>query len=314
MLFLFFSTLSTFFMRNVLSVWFIIELNFLCFVRIISYQFTNNNTNGNIYYFLIQSLGRVLILLRALNFLIFRHFFFEATFFIFLLLKLGGAPFQFWYLKLIQKIRWVNIWLISVWQKLIPLLLIKLINYYYLILFGLLRVIIGSLNNLNQKKIKKILGLSSIFSLGWTMLSILQSKVWLLFILGYGLILWVLLASLNSLKIININYLENSNLSIVFYLIFFLGLLIIRGIPPFLMFYLKILILLELVKLSFLIVFLLLILSIFIIYIYLIMGFRFLSFLKAKSFYSRHMSFHHIYCLSYLFYNILFTAAVIIFL
>ena len=142
MLFLFFSTLSTFFMRNVLSVWFIIELNFLCFVRIISYQFTNNNTNGNIYYFLIQSLGRVLILLRALNFLIFRHFFFEATFFIFLLLKLGGAPFQFWYLKLIQKIRWVNIWLISVWQKLIPLLLIKLINYYYLILFGLLRVII----------------------------------------------------------------------------------------------------------------------------------------------------------------------------
>ena len=296
MLFLFFSTLSTFFMRNVLSVWFIIELNFLCFVRIIRYQFTNNNTNGNIYYFLIQSLGRVLILLRALNFLIFRHFFFEATFFIFLLLKLGGAPFQFWYLKLIQKIRWVNIWLISVWQKLIPLLLIKLINYYYLILFGLLRVIIGSLNNLNQKKIKKILGLSSIFSLGWTILSILQSKVWLLFILGYGLILWVLLASLNSLKIININYLENSNLSIVFYLIFFLGLLIIRGIPPFLMFYLKILILLELVKLSFLIVFLLLILSIFIIYIYLIMGFRFLSFLKAKSFYSRNMSFHHIYC------------------
>ena len=177
-----------------------------------------------------------------------------------------------------------------------------------------MRVIIGSLNNLNQKKIKKILGLSSIFSLGWTILSILQSKVWLLFILGYGLILWVLLASLNSLKIININYLENSNLSIVFYLIFFLGLLIIRGIPPFLMFYLKILILLELVKLSFLIVFLLLILSIFIIYIYLIMGFRFLSFLKAKSFYSRNMSFHHIYCLSYLFYNILFTAAVIIFL
>jgi len=228
MLFLFFSTLSTFFMRNVLSVWFIIEINFLCFVRIISYQFTNNNTNGNIYYFLIQSLGRVLILLRALNFLIFRHFFFEATFFIFLLLKLGGAPFQFWYLKLIQKIRWVNIWLISVWQKLIPLLLIKLINYYYLILFGLLRVITGSLNNLNQKKIKKILGLSSIFSLGWTILSILQSKVWLLFILGYGLILWVLLASLNSLKIININYLENSNLSIVFYLIFFLGLLIIE--------------------------------------------------------------------------------------
>jgi formate hydrogenlyase subunit 3/multisubunit Na+/H+ antiporter MnhD subunit len=33
-------------------------------------------------------------------------------------------------------------------------------------IFGILSVIVGSLNNLNQKKIKKILGLSSLFSLG----------------------------------------------------------------------------------------------------------------------------------------------------
>lgn len=290
------------------------EINFLCFVRIISYDFTSSNTNGNIYYFLIQSLGRVLMLLSALNFLMYSHFLFEFMFFIFLLLKLGGAPFQFWYLKLIQKIRWTNIWLISVWQKLIPLLLIKLVNYYYLVLFGLLRVIVGRLNNLNQKKIKKILGLSSIFSLGWTILSMLQSKVWLLFILGYGLILLTLLISLRRFNTVNLNYLENSRFSLVFNLVFFLGLLIIRGIPPFLIFYLKILILLELVKLRFLMVFLLLIFRVFIIYVYLIIGFRFLSFLKAFSFNAKNLFFNNIYCLNYLLYNVFFTVFIIIFL
>jgi formate hydrogenlyase subunit 3/multisubunit Na+/H+ antiporter MnhD subunit len=181
-------------------------------------------------------------------------------------------------------------------------------------IFGILRVIVGRLNNLNQKKIKKILGLSSIFSLGWVMLSIFQRKVWLFFMLGYGLILWTLLISLRRLKLVSIDYLDNSGFSVVFYLIFFLGLLIIRGIPPFLMFYLKILILLELVHVSTHVVFILLVLSVFMIYIYLIIGFRFLSFLKNRTFFSKSLFSYNIYFINYLLYNFLFILIILIFL
>jgi len=302
--FLFLSTLLTFFINNIISIWFIIELNFLCFVSFLSYDLKKIHTNGNIYYFLIQSLGSVLIFIRALNFLIFSNNLFEFFFVIFLVVKLGGAPFQFWYLKLIQKLRWTSIWLISVWQKLIPLIVIKLLASYYLLEFGSLRVIIGRINNLNQKSIKKILGLSSVFSLGWILLSIIQRKVWIIFILGYGFILYILLRYLKMLNFNNIENLENSNFSILFYILFFLGLLIIRGIPPFIIFYIKILILIDLIKLRFLLVFILLIFRIFIIYIYLIIAFSLITFLKNKSFF-KSLYFFNTYLLNYIIYNLL---------
>lgn len=302
--FLFLSTLLTFFINNIISIWFIIELNFLCFVSLLSYDLKKIHTNGNIYYFLIQSLGSVLIFIRALNFLIFSNNLFEFFFVIFLVVKLGGAPFQFWYLKLIQKLRWTSIWLISVWQKLIPLLVMKLLASYYLLEFGSLRVIIGRINNLNQKSIKKILGLSSVFSLGWILLSIMQRKVWIIFILGYGFILYILLRYLKMLNFNNIENLENSNFSILFYILFFLGLLIIRGIPPFIIFYIKILILIDLIKLRFLLVFILLIFRIFIIYIYLIIAFSLITFLKNKSFF-KSLYFFNTYLLNYIIYNLL---------
>lgn len=296
-----------------MSIWFIIELNFLCFVRIIRYNLTNNNTNGNIYYFLIQSLGSVLILISSLSFLIFRNFLFEFIFAVFLILKLGGAPFQFWYLKLIQKLRWFNIWLISVWQKLIPLLIIRILKFNYLFIFGILRVISGRLNNLNQKKIKKILGLSSIFSLGWILLSLLQRKIWLIFILGYSFILWILLNCIKRLNYYNIENLENLNFSVLFYSVFFLRLLIIRGIPPFIIFYIKILILSEVIKLSIILVFILLVVRVFIIYIYLIMGFSILTFLKTKTSFKR-FYFYNNYLINYILYNLLIRIIFIMFL
>lgn len=280
-----------------MSIWFIIELNFLCFVRMINYDLKQNNTNGNIYYFLIQSLGRVIMLIRSLNFLFFSNLFFEFIFRFFLLIKLGGAPFQFWYLKLIQKLSWFNIWLISVWQKLIPLLIIKLLRLDFLLVFGLLRVILGRINNLNQKKIKKILGLSSIFSLGWILLSIIERKLWIIFIMGYGLILLILLNRIKRLHCYNIDYLENLNFSVLFYLLFFSGLLIIRGIPPFIIFYIKILILLSLIKFRFIVVLILLIFRVLIIYIYLIIGFSLLTFLKNKTLF-RNIYFFNTYLLN----------------
>jgi formate hydrogenlyase subunit 3/multisubunit Na+/H+ antiporter MnhD subunit len=165
-------------------------------------------------------------------------------------------------------------------------------------------VIVGSLNNLNQKKIKKILGLSSLFSLGWVLLSINKRNIWIVFILGYSLILWSLLIFIKRLNFYNNENLENLNFTIIFYLLFFLGLLIIRGIPPFIIFYIKILILIELIQFSLVIVFILLLARVLIIYIYLIIGFRLLTFLKNK-FFIKNLFLYNTYILNYIFYNFL---------
>lgn len=230
------------------------------------------------------------------------------------MLKLGRAPFQFWYLKLIQKISWSNIWLLSIWQKLIPLILVKFCPLSFLIIFRVTRIIIRSVRSLKQKKVKKILGLSSLFSLGWILVIIGVSKVWLWFMIGYGMVLLNLIHGLKKNFLQNTITLENSINNPRGLLLFFLGLLIVSGIPPFIVFFLKVLILSILAKFSYLLMLLFLSLSIFMIYIYLIIGFSFLRFLKLKEV-SRSVALNNKFEVSYvLLQNLVFAFVLVAFI
>lgn len=311
---LFFRTLISFFFCNRLRIWLILELNFIRFVRILRQELTIINRNGNLYYFLIQRLGRALILLRILVFLVWDIYLFKLVFLAAIMLKLGSAPFQFWYLKLIQKINWNNIWLLSIWQKLIPLILAKFCSGLFLIVFSVLRILIRRVRSIKQKKIKKILGLSSLFSLGWILSVVAISKVWLWFVAGYGIALLNLIYALRKNHLQSVETLENSLRNPHSFLVFFLGLLIMSGIPPFIVFYLKILILFILIKIRFLLVMMFLGLSIFIIYIYLIIGFSLLTFLKLKERSSSYVKKNIFRATNMLSQNLIFTVCLIAFI
>ena len=311
---LFARTRVSFFLRRRLRIWLMLELNFICFVRLLRQEFRVANRNGNLYYFLIQRLGRVFILLRILIFLIWNIKLFSLIFFSAILLKLGSAPFQFWYLKLIQKISWKNIWLLSVWQKFIPLILLKFSSSVILILFGVINVLTRRLSSVKQKKIKKILGLSSLFSLGWVISVIALSEIWLWFILGYGLVLINLILSLISTQLLSVENLESSLRNPINLLVFFLNLLIVRGIPPFIVFYLKILILSLLIEFSFFIVLIYLIISVFIIYIYLIIRFSLLTFLKARETSSKFTNINKVSIFNILLQGLIFTVLIMAFI
>ena len=311
---LFARTRVSFFLRRRLRIWLMLELNFICFVRLLRQEFRVANRNGNLYYFLIQRLGRVFILLRILIFLIWNIKLFSLIFFSAILLKLGSAPFQFWYLKLIQKISWKNIWLLSVWQKFIPLILLKFSSSVILILFGAINVLTRRLSSVKQKKIKKILGLSSLFSLGWVISAIALSEIWLWFILGYGLVLINLILSLISTQLLSVENLESSLRNPINLLVFFLNLLIVRGIPPFIVFYLKILILSLLIEFSFFIVLIYLVISVFIIYIYLIIRFSLLTFLKARETSSKFTNINKVSIFNILLQGLIFTVLIMAFI
>ena len=311
---LFLSTSVSFFFCNSLRIWLILELNFMRFVSILRQELSAPNRNGNLYYFLIQRLGRALMLLRILVFLVWEINLFKFIFLTAIMLKLGSAPFQFWYLKLIQKINWVNIWFLSIWQKLIPLILAKFCSSSFLLIFSILRILIRRMSAVKQKKIKKILGLSSLFSLGWVLAVVSISKVWLWFIVGYGVALFNLIYGIKKNHLQNTETLENCLRNPKNLLIFFLRLLIVRGIPPFIVFYLKILILSILIKVRFLLVGVFLILRIFMIYIYLIIIFSVLIFLKLKEGTSSHAKRDKFGPMNLLLQNLLFTACLIAFI
>lgn len=280
---LFLSVIISFSVQRGLRLWLILEINFLCFTAILSQSTTFINPNRNLYYFLVQSLGRVCILLRLFSLRIVARSPFSLLFFLALILKLGGAPFQLWYLKLIQKLSWRLIWVLSIWQKLIPLILLSLRGAPLFLVFGCLRILLGRLGTWAQKKIKKILGLSSIFSLGWVLISFtINLRVWTFFILGYGLSLLILLAVFSKINFSQILTREISldSFSLV---IFIFGLLILRGIPPFIGFFLKLSILFFLLNVNFLVGSIVLALSLYLIFVYVRILFLLFTYTKPKN-------------------------------
>lgn len=178
-----------------------------------------------------------------------------------LLIKLGRAPFHYWVPLIREGINWYIFYLLVTWQKIGPLLIIYLINNYnYLIIFILLSSIIGSIIGLNNSSIKKILSFSSINQISWIISAlILTNKIWNIYIIIYFYLILTIIYRINFFNIKKINeiYLLN-NLKNKFSLIFiFINLLSLGGLPPFLGFFPKIIIIFKLNN-NFLILFLIL--------------------------------------------------------
>ena len=121
-------------------------------------------------------------------------------------------------------------------------------GFELLIIAGGLSVSLRRIASISQKNVKKILGLSSIFSLGWVLVSFdFDVLIWTQFMSGYGVSLLVLL---RGLSLVNHEASLDFNKFVggVNLIVFFSGFLIIRGIPPFIGFFLKMLILFKLIE------------------------------------------------------------------
>nr|YP_009180024.1 NADH dehydrogenase subunit 2 [Strauchbufo raddei]ALL53105.1 NADH dehydrogenase subunit 2 [Strauchbufo raddei]ALP29930.1 NADH dehydrogenase subunit 1 [Strauchbufo raddei]WMW23603.1 NADH dehydrogenase subunit 2 [Strauchbufo raddei] len=92
-------------------------------------------------------------------------------------MKLGVAPFHFWFPEVLQGSTLQTGLILSTWQKLAPMaLLLQLsqsVNLNLMLTLGLLSTMIGGWGGINQTQIRKILAFSSVAHLGW-MVAILK--------------------------------------------------------------------------------------------------------------------------------------------
>lgn len=150
---------------------------------------------------------------------------------------------------------------------------------------SLIRVTISAIWRISVKNIKILVIISSIFSNRWIIISIIWfRKLWLILFLNYLLVLSyifiIVLNSLNDNYIYNISFISNFQK-----LIFLLIMIIIGGLPPFIIFFLKIRILFCIIlSFSYLISLYLILLSVIIIYIYIQYRFYILRFYRYLNF------------------------------
>nr|UOU85253.1 NADH dehydrogenase subunit 2 [Tachydromia umbrarum] len=245
---LFSGTFITISATSWLSAWMGLEINLLAFIPLMNNTQNMMSTEASLKYFLTQALASSTLLFLMILFMMkFNMFFQMNTESIYLnilimstlLLKSGTAPFHFWFPEVMEGLSWINAMILMTWQKIAPLILISYLNIMnnsFFFIMIILSSFIGAIGGFNQTSVKKIMAFSSINHLSWILTAMLNNNtLWINYFLFYSFLSSNLVMFFYMFQIININQLfsmtSHSKLLNIFMFTNFLSL---GGLPPFL--------------------------------------------------------------------------------
>nr|YP_010373760.1 NADH dehydrogenase subunit 2 [Ninus insignis]UPI55261.1 NADH dehydrogenase subunit 2 [Ninus insignis] len=234
------STLITINSQNWLGMWMGMEMNLMFFIPVMSKMKNKKSSQAMMIYFLAQSMGSIILLFSILinSFImispVMMNKLIEMMLIISLLIKLGVAPFHNWFLEVLYNMNWKEAFLLMTWQKVAPLFILSNIimnNFIYIII--MLTTLIGAIGGINYSSIMKIMGYSSINHMGWMLLMMKYNNMWYKYLILYSIILFTcyLFFSKNNLYFINqLSFNMKSNMEKLNYMIIMLSM---AGLPPF---------------------------------------------------------------------------------
>lgn len=227
--------------------WIGLEINLLSFIPLISDKTNQFSTEAALKYFLTQALASALLIFRAVTLGLQTQFTFSQPWISYpvndligatLLLKIGAAPFHFWFPGVLEGLSWLNGLILITWQKIAPLILISYVYTPSTINFGfiLLSALAGSLGGFNQTSLRKIIAYSSINHLGWILAAtLLGESYWLTYFLFYSFLRLSVVLVFNLFQLSHINQIFSlPTANPIFKLAVFCNLLSLGGLPPFL--------------------------------------------------------------------------------
>nr|UTU97022.1 NADH dehydrogenase subunit 2 [Aedes koreicus]WON66412.1 NADH dehydrogenase subunit 2 [Aedes koreicus] len=244
-----------------LGAWMGLEINLLSFIPLMNEGKKNLMTSeSSLKYFLTQAFASSILLFAIIMMMMFfnnnwtiSNNFNNLLILSTLLLKSGAAPFHFWFPGVMEGLSWMNGLTLMTWQKIAPLMLISYnLNYSFFYISIILSMIIGALGGLNQTSLRKLMAFSSINHLGWMLMAMMNNELlWLTYFLLYSFLSMSIILMFNNFKLFHFNQIFNfsmMNSSNKFFL--FLNLLSLGGLPPFLGFLPKWLVIQNLVELN----------------------------------------------------------------
>nr|YP_009485856.1 NADH dehydrogenase subunit 2 [Limbodessus palmulaoides]AVZ66429.1 NADH dehydrogenase subunit 2 [Limbodessus palmulaoides] len=247
MLTLVMGTMITISSKTWLGTWMGLELNLLSFIPIISMKNNPYSSESSIKYFIIQAIASSILLMTIIilmmkSKLISESFMMNKSIYMIMnstmCLKLGSAPFHFWFPEIIEGMNWMNSMILMTWQKIAPMIIMMytLKSNSFLYLTILMSTFIGSIGGLNQTSLRKILAFSSINHMGWMFSSMsISEMIWLMYFSIYSLISISIILMFNQMKMFLLKQMflmYKSNKMTNF--LMSMNLLSLGGLPPFL--------------------------------------------------------------------------------
>uniref|UniRef100_UPI0030FE6B5D NADH dehydrogenase subunit 2 n=1 Tax=Prodasineura croconota TaxID=1407214 RepID=UPI0030FE6B5D len=232
-------TIITVTSKSWIIMWIGLEMNLLSFIPMMNSNKNPYENEAAMKYFITQAMASMILLLSILlstegnpNSNINLTLLLTS-----LLTKMGAAPFHLWFPAVMQGLTWINCFILMTWQKIAPMMMIgyQMCTSTLSNIIILMSVLVGAVGGLNQTSTRKMMAYSSISHIGWMLMAINMSyKLWTLYFIIYSLI---------NLSIIIIMYQASLyHLSQIFTLggksmnkfIMFLSMLSLAGMPPFL--------------------------------------------------------------------------------
>nr|UJG45488.1 NADH dehydrogenase subunit 2 [Sylvicola punctatus] len=242
---LIFGTMVSISSNSWLGVWMGLEINLL---SIIPLMIDNNklmSTEASLKYFLTQALASSVLLFSIFVMFLFENIIFQLNLnssaisimlSSALLLKSGAAPFHFWFPGVMEGLSWMNSLILMTWQKIAPLMVLSYVIFKpFLIYIILLSAITGALGGLNQTSLRKLLAFSSINHLSWMIAALMFNEaMWMFYFLMYSFLSFSLIFMFNSFKLFHINQTFSMfNNSPILKFSIFTTFLSLGGLPPF---------------------------------------------------------------------------------
>nr|QPN54154.1 NADH dehydrogenase subunit 2 [Holotrichia sp. NS-2020] len=227
-----------------MGMWMGLEINLLSIIPLMSSIKNMMASEAALKYFISQALASTILMFSIIMMSLNLSYNFNSSLYLSLMLntslflKMGAAPFHFWFPEVMEGLSWLMSLMMLTWQKIAPMILLTYFtnSSTYLILIIIFCMLISGLMGLNQTSMRKILAYSSINHIGWMLSTLLiMETLWLYYFVIYSVITVNIIF---AMKIFNIFHQKQLFISMNFnYLMkffFILNFLSLGGLPPFL--------------------------------------------------------------------------------
>nr|AZL93719.1 NADH dehydrogenase subunit 2 [Helicoverpa punctigera] len=243
---LFFSTFISISSNTWFGCWIGLEINLLSFIPLISNSNNLLASEASLKYFLTQTIASINFLFTILMmFILMKNFEMNNLILILMnssmLMKMGSTPFHFWFPNIIEGLSWFNSFILMTWQKITPMILLSYcFNKNFIITVIVFNIIIGAIGGLNQTSLRKLMAFSSINNLGWMMSAIMISQtLWIFYFFLYSFMITIMCFLFYILNMYFINQLFINNMNFLIKINLLINFLSLGGLPPFIGFFPK---------------------------------------------------------------------------
>nr|ARH54026.1 NADH dehydrogenase subunit 2 [Tomoxia bucephala] len=228
-----------------LSMWMGLEINLLSMIPLLSSSKNPLSTEASMKYFLTQVLASLILMFSIMALMLKSEFislstnkWLYITMTSALMTKLGAAPFHFWFPEVMEGLSWNNCLIMLTWQKIAPMALIMNMNANWIFLTTVIitSMIVGGLMGMNQVSLRKIMTFSSINHIGWMLAAMsVSSSHWTWYFTIYSMLTLNIVTLFKWTKAITIKQLINSmSKNKMIKLSFLMNFMSLGGLPPFL--------------------------------------------------------------------------------